>query len=62
MYDQGPSPPQFKFNNLLNKHFPLLTFFQKYFVLEKLLRWIVIRSWCNRWLLVRLYTTQLNNN
>ena len=26
MYEQGPRHPQFKFNNLFNKHFLLLAF------------------------------------
>ena len=29
MHDQGPRHPQFKLNNLLNKHFPLANFFFK---------------------------------
>ena len=28
---RGPRPPQFKFNNLINEHFPLPNFFSKVF-------------------------------
>ena len=31
MYDQEPRHPEFNFNSLFNKHFPLLNFFQKHF-------------------------------
>ena len=32
MYDQEPRHPRFNFNNLFNKHFSKLSFFQKHFV------------------------------
>ena len=49
---RGPRPLQFKFNNLFNKHFSYLVFFQKYFFAKKLAKWrsIVIEKWYNRWL------------
>ena len=38
---RGPKPPQFKFNNMVNKNFPRLFFFSKVFFRMKLARWII---------------------
>ena len=55
MYGQGAQNPQFKFNNLFNKHFPYLIFFKVFCRLNW--RRIVIEKWHNGWL--RLQTVLL---
>ena len=54
MYGQGLRPPQFKFNNLLNEHFPKLIYFAKVFCNVKTGKVEVniapIEKWYSKWL------------